>query len=70
MANKGGAAPNLNDPAQLSQVLLMLSDSAQIKKGEKLLKPFLKQPQSLMNLFVQMRSADGGYASLLFQTIA
>lgn len=48
-----------NNPAALSQVLAMLSESntETIKQGEKLLKPFLKNPQCLADLFHQVQSS-------------
>jgi hypothetical protein len=54
---------DLNDPAQLGQVLQMLSanDGATIKQGEKLLKGFLKQPASVPAVLNQMQSSDVRY---------
>ena len=49
---------DLNNPANLLQVLAMLSnnDTNTIKKAEKALKPFLKQPSSAVNLIQVLAS--------------
>jgi len=49
---------NLTDPNQLWQVLGMLSanDTDTVKNGEKLLKTFLKQPESIAHVMNQMQS--------------
>ena len=43
-------------PDQLSQILAMLgaNDTETIKKGEKFLKPFLKQPMSVEHVLKQL----------------
>jgi hypothetical protein len=50
---------DLTNSAQLTTVLSMLSanDTATVKKGEKALKPFLKQPASTQHLLSQIQNA-------------
>jgi len=52
--------PDLTDPNNLSTVLSMLSanDGATVKKGEKMLKPFLKQPASSHHLLRQIQGSE------------
>lgn len=47
---------DLNDPSNLSQVLVMLSanDTKVIKNGEKILKPFLKKRTCVLPLMAQL----------------
>lgn len=49
-----------SDPAQLTAVLemLCLSDTAQIKRGEKMLKPFLKNPGCILALVHQVQTSQ------------
>lgn len=52
---------DLSDPNRLSVVLTMLSanDTTAVKRGEKLLKPFLKQSSCILHLLNQIKnSAD------------
>ena len=49
-----------NDPLALTNVLTMLSanDTAAIKEGEKLLKPFLKTPNCIPSLINQLKTVN------------
>ncbi len=64
---------DLSDPNRLSIVLTMLSanDTSTVKKGEKLLKPFLKNSSCILHILNQIRnSADTSirhHASLLLK---
>src|SRR4051812_14694153 len=64
---------DLSDPTRLSIVLTMLSanDTSTVKKGEKLLKPFLKQPSCILHILNQIRNSPDTsirhHASLLLK---
>lgn len=51
---------DLTNPTNLGNVLSLLSanDTATVKKGEKQLKPFLKQPASAHHLLVQIQNSQ------------
>jgi len=54
------ASPLQSDPEQLAAVLSMLcvSDTIQIKQGEKMLKPFLKKPECILALIHQIQTSQ------------
>jgi hypothetical protein len=60
-----------SDPAALIHVLTMLSAPDMVKEGEKLLKPFLKQPSCILALINQIRTSPDGairhHAALLLK---
>jgi hypothetical protein len=58
LSSQQAAAILSNDPAALTNVLNMLSanDTATIKEGEKLLKPFLKTPNCIPSLINQLKT--------------